>query len=278
MAMTAPQPGLPYFPFELAANQLVLERVPFMISALIAARRDDEPFRMLEVGSWLGGSLMIWAEAIARYCPAGGEIWCVDPWTPYADPDDHDVPDPSVYAKMTEAAQSGKALEAFRHNAGVAQDAFGVTVHERRGPSRDVLPDLPDDAFDLVFIDGSHAYDDVVADLRNGKRLVRADGILCGDDMEWAAEDLTEDETAKAWAERNKDLCCLERGCFSPGVTFAVAEELGAVARYYGFFAARRNGTTFTPESLTNIRAFAPRFWDDTAVNGLKHFLTRLQP
>ena len=39
---------------------------------------------------------------------------------------------------------------------------------------------------DLIYIDASHLYEDVQADLREYWPLVAPDGVLCGDDWTWA--------------------------------------------------------------------------------------------
>src|SRR5207249_9617995 len=54
----------------------------------------------------------------------------------------------------------------------------------KRATSRGVLSKLPDKHYGLIYVDGSHKYDDVSFDLSAASRLLRDGGILCGDDLE----------------------------------------------------------------------------------------------
>ena len=61
-----------------------------------------------------------------------------------------------------------------------------VVVH--RGTSSNILPDLPAGSLDWVYIDGGHDYESVKTDLDLCARVVRADGLITGDDyVRWAA-------------------------------------------------------------------------------------------
>jgi hypothetical protein len=62
---------------------------------------------------------------------------------------------------------------------------------------------------DLIYIDGSHNYDDVVADIRAYRPLLRSGGVMFGDDYEWKSvreaveEELPEHErTTEHWIYR----------------------------------------------------------------------------
>lgn len=51
------------------------------------------------------------------------------------------------------------------------------------GASRDILPTLPDNEFDIVYIDGDHTYKGVKLDLQFAHGKVRKGGILLLDDV-----------------------------------------------------------------------------------------------
>ena len=247
-----------------------------MTTAISLFANFDRPLHLLEVGSWLGSSVYIWAEAIQRYLPAGGQIFCVDPWSPYFDENILNTPglEPS-YAKMHKAAQDDTAYELFKHNVDVCQRAFGISVRHQRGVSREVLPTLADGAFDVVYIDGSHAYDDVLYDLNECRRLVSDGGILCGDDLELEATDLSNLDQVRA--RMNEDLLFIgETQSFHPGVSLAVHDVLGRVSNYHGFWAMRRRGETFEPVDLRNVRTFGPRYWGKENVENLKKVLDKI--
>src|SRR4029077_1273653 len=100
-------------------------------------------------------------------------------WRPYFD---EGVETEPHYQAMNEAAQDDKIFKLFLHNIRAANVAHMVDY--RVGDARQVLPDLPDAEFDIVYIDGSHLYESVRADIRDAKRLIRDGGIICGDDLE----------------------------------------------------------------------------------------------
>ena len=140
---------------------------------------------------------------------------------------------------MNVAAEHGDVFRLFLHNvrcAGV-EDA----IEYRVGPSHDVLPQLELSSFDVIYVDGSHALDDAVADLSHATRLIRPGGILCGDDLELQQEEVDPEEHRAAltlgrdyvWAES-------ARAHYHPGVTEAVARVVGRVFVWNGFWAAQR--------------------------------------
>ena len=57
-------------------------------------------------------------------------------------------------------------------------------VQIRRGWSHDVLEQLRDDYFDLIYIDAGHSYERVKQDVDEGRRKVRPGGLLAMDDYE----------------------------------------------------------------------------------------------
>ena len=53
-----------------------------------------------------------------------------------------------------------------------------------KGFSHDIIPNLPDDYFDLIFIDGDHRYEGVKKDIELCLPKMKKGGILCGHDCE----------------------------------------------------------------------------------------------
>ncbi len=120
---------------------------------------------MLEIGAFEGRT----TEFAARLFP-NARITCIDPWIDYAE-----MPD------------LPRAEECFRRNtANIAQRIRAI-----KGFSSFVLPRLLDqgEQFDVVFIDGSHAYADVVIDSMYGWRLLKGGGVLIWDDYLWRKRD-----------------------------------------------------------------------------------------
>ena len=177
---------------------------------------------MLEVGSWTGHGAMYWSAAIAKL-PEKGSLTCVDPWRPYHRPFDLTVN--GVCREMDAALSSGRAYELFLQNVSRFPDV-GVPVHHYRGTLEEVAPQLG--RFDVVFIDGSHYYEDVLKDLRIARTLLKEDGMLVGDDLEMQMDDCDE-EFVKSHLDRDCWLYEPAGRTLHPGVTAAVWQEFGRV-------------------------------------------------
>jgi len=244
-----------YFPEDAAAIQGRVIRHPWMTSAIGQMMRLQRPLQILEIGSWAGHSCVTWCEALARYAVPRSQLLCVDAWLPYISERDKRS-DKRVYRRMDQYLRDNTILPLFIHNAEVSTRRFGVDVSLFRGKSNFVLTLLRHASFDLVYIDGSHYHDDVVADIENSKGLVREGGLLCGDDLE---AQVAEVPTEALTAEREADIIQIEGvGNLHPGVSLAVAETLGRVSVENGFWFMRRIGARFEPLTLDPSHAFIP--------------------
>ena len=249
-------PGKPFLPDTLNAMQMGEDnamRHLWLTATVSLFSQRGTGLRILEVGSWMGASVLTWAAAIDRFIAGEGEILCVDTWAPYLAPDDINID--GSYRVMDRAAAVDLAYAVYRHNASCVPKK--VRVDHLRGRSKDVLPMLRDGGFDIVYIDGSHYYPDVVADLAEAKRLVAEDGILCGDDLE---QQLTEIDEAYARANIDRDYLAdpKNRKPYHPGVTLAVAEAMDPVSSYTGYWAMRRQGGDFVTVDLSGATPFLP--------------------
>ncbi|SIS18687.1 class I SAM-dependent methyltransferase [Williamsia sterculiae] len=98
------------------------------------------------------------------------------------------------------------------------------------GDSTRTVPEFADTAenatFDLIFIDGGHTYEVAIADLRNMKRLSRADTVIVLDDMlphkPWGEGPI------RAWQSAVADGTVVQKGLFQDGVE---VDEVGPDAR-----------------------------------------------
>jgi predicted O-methyltransferase YrrM len=229
--------GHQYYGPALRSLQGVTDRHRCMEPVVRAAieGRGERPLQILEIGSWAGASAVSWAVALKSLSP-GGRLTCLDTWKPYFDPE---VDREAIYAEMNAAARRGDVLPLFLHNirsAGVAD-----IVEYRVGASSDVLPQMEPGSFDIIYIDGSHAFADVLGDLSQAVRLIRDEGIVCGDDLE-LQRDAIEPAEHTAAVNTGRDFVWAEsaRSHYHPGVTEAVARLLGPVFSWNGFWAARR--------------------------------------
>lgn len=63
------------------------------------------------------------------------------------------------------------------------KDDARVRIHQ--GFTTEVMSDFPDDYFDFVYVDASHKYENVKADLELSYSKVRAGGYICGHDYQY---------------------------------------------------------------------------------------------
>lgn len=198
-----------------------------VLRRLVAELPQRNTLRVLEVGSYLGESALVWREALeARIVGAGctlrASVLCVDPWEPY-----HaqvDLAAGAVYAEMDSLMRSGDALRRFLEN--TASESSPVPIHALRAQFSAVAPLLVQGGFDLVYIDGNHSYSVVREDINAAFHLVRLGGTICGDDLEVQLDECDE-AFARAHAERDYVMDPLTQRHFHPGVTIAVGEAFG---------------------------------------------------
>jgi cephalosporin hydroxylase len=129
---------------------------------------------IIEIGSFQGRS----TRALADHCP--GRVFAVDPWNDYVNDDgsqaawiikDHDWPTvrANFNRNLADHLASGRVV-AVPHPSVEARPLF----HWCKGA-------------DLIFIDGDHRYEAVLADIDTYRSLVRSGGILSGHD--WGRKD-----------------------------------------------------------------------------------------
>jgi len=250
----------PYFGTALRARQGVLERHQYFLPVVSSIPRERDPLEALEIGSWAGASTVSWALALQE-AGRNGKVICVDPWDPYFEVGTDSTPH---YRQMNQAAEQGLIFSLFKHNIHAAGVADMVEV--RRGTSRAILPDLAEDAFDIVYIDGSHLFEDVSFDIRQAKRLARDGGVVCGDDLEIEAAALGKSELDEGIASKGDYVFSDRTQCwYHPGVTGAVAREFEEVAVWNGFWAVRRSGTRWEPASLDLTDLHMPPHLDEAS-------------
>jgi predicted O-methyltransferase YrrM len=248
--------GKPYFPPGLFGIQSAPERYIYMQATvhLLAQIRARQPLRILEIGSWVGASALTWLDALDRYAEGRGEVWCCDLWEPYLEVSPEraakasgPLPAEDVGLAMDVAARAGVAQALFEYN--VARAGGKGRVTQLKGDSAKILAGLASDQFDLVYIDGDHRLEAVRRDLAEARRLVRPGGIVSGDDLEFQLHEVDADfaraQTSADWLVDPKT----GQG-YHPGVTVAVAESLGQVSAYAGYWLMRRLGSGFQPVDL----------------------------
>lgn len=241
--------GKPYFGEHMRSHQLEPERARFMKLLTRKAVAENGSLRMAEIGSWAGESAIVWAEAAkeARLRSSTREtvgatdtdaisIICIDPWRPFAG-----LQDNPLLMGMTRATQSDRIFPLFLHN--IKSSGNADVIIPLRTESRLAACLFRPEVFDLVFIDGDHAYSSVASDIRNYAPLVRIGGYLCGDDLDPEASLVDQDflRSHRDVSYRIRDPKTGHR--VHPGVALAVGEYFGSdVSNYAGFWVVRRAG------------------------------------
>jgi predicted O-methyltransferase YrrM len=222
------------------------ERHQYFLPVVSGLRRAGAgSLEILELGSWAGASTVTFALALQQTA-AAGRVTCGDAWTPYFDTAIDTYPQ---HQDMNAAAADSLIFPLFEHNIRAAGVAGMVKTH--RGLSRDVLPGFADGSFDIIYIDASHQFEDVRSDIRQAKRLLRGNGVICGDDLELQAGAVPEAELRDA-IQQHTDFVYSESAAshYHPGVTGAVAEEFPSVGVWSGFWAVQRCGGAWKPPVL----------------------------
>jgi len=255
-------PDRPFLPGASYAIAALRVRHIWMSATVHRLCASPTPVKLLEVGAWMGSSAITFAEAIARFVPAGGAILCIDQWMRYASAADLSDGRPAHRA-FDDALADELPYEIFRHNV----STLPIAVHHMRGPSAVLLGYLAPASFDVVFIDGSHYFADVDRDLELALPLVRDGGYLCGDDLELQAAEIDLD-AARASADRDVITDARTGKRYHPGVSLAVGNRLGEVSSYDGFWVMQRSGGRFQPVDLLGERALVPSYFtpDDVAL------------
>ena len=158
------------------------------------------------------GGASIAGEYIKR---AGGTLYCIDPW-------------------------AGRWYFAFLTNIRIF--ALESTVIPIRSPSVAAASLFDDGSLDAVFIDGSHIYPDVLADIDTYFPKIRKGGLIFGHDLNdfpsrFDRNELLSIATVSKMPLRSMNCCFpgkIERINVHPGVILAVQDKFGDDVELFG--------------------------------------------
>lgn len=122
-----------------------------------------DPHKVLEIGSFEGQS------ACWILDTTDADITCIDTWE---GSDEHSE------------TEKTDLFTKFSNNIG--EDRDRVTCH--KGKSRAILPTLPFETFDFIYVDGDHHAQNVLEDIILSWPLLKKNGILVCDDYLWKRE------------------------------------------------------------------------------------------
>ena len=135
---------------------------------------NTRPIHYLEIGTFYGANLLSVANSYAIH--SDSKLTCIDPWQDYNEYPEYKGQQNTIYETfLTNITESGKE---------------NITV--RRGYSHEVIPTLPDNSFDIIYIDGNHEPDYVLEDAVLSFRKLKTGGVMIFDDYGWGGPDLTQ--------------------------------------------------------------------------------------
>ncbi len=144
------------------------------LMAMVRSRADCS--RIVEIGVWQGRSALAMAEACRG---TGKRVFAIDPWEEY-----------TVRGVKMSSRLEGSGITSFegvytaflRNTSKLRLEHWVVPIRMR---SVDAARSWPHGDVAMVFIDGNHDYNAVIADLNAWFPLVAMGGLICGDDWNW---------------------------------------------------------------------------------------------
>ena len=151
----------------------------------------DVPLKYLEIGAFHGANLISFANCYCKNRNAV-ELHAIDPWIDYEEYPEYKGQQDVIFSK-------------FKKNIESANLQDKVVIH--RGFSHEVLHTLPDNYFDIIYIDGNHEPEYVCEDGVLSFRKLKKGGYMIFDDYGWGGPDLTQrgiDSFISAYHKRMK--------------------------------------------------------------------------
>jgi hypothetical protein len=143
-----------------------------------------QPTVIIEVGTWLGASAIHMAK-ICRELGLQTTIYCVDTW---------------LGAEEFWTSKADTEERNLRQKNGYPQVYFDFLANVVQHDCQDLIVPIPNTSTigsiilqdrrvlaDLIYIDGSHEYQDVKTDVLAYKKLLSPKGLMFGDDTGWGS-------------------------------------------------------------------------------------------
>ena len=153
----------------MSKEEFYILRAPFYAEGLIDMInwidniRPTQEMRIIEIGSYIGESTMIFADRFK-------EVVSVDPYI-----NDYDLEDAAC-----SFAPFDKVYEQFVRNTLSIPNVKSI-----RETSQNAFSILKDQQWDMVYIDGLHTLEGVSYDIAHYKTIIKPGGFVCGHDYGW---------------------------------------------------------------------------------------------
>lgn len=144
--------------------------------------KNNKPSIIIEVGTWKGASAIRMANLSKKY-NLKSKIYCVDTWLGAEE----------FWTKLSNTPERNLLL-----NNGYPQIYYQFLSNVFNTNNQDIIIPIPNTSHiasiifkyysikaDLIYIDGSHDYKDVLSDMEDYYDLLEKNGTMFGDDMTW---------------------------------------------------------------------------------------------
>ncbi len=171
----------PYEGFDHGKYPLDISGWNFEMPTFERLMKEVRPSLVVEVGTWKGGSAIRMAN-LSRELGLDTKVLCIDTWLGSGEFWNYQN-DPDRYNSLQLCCGYPQVYYQFLANV-VKSHLTGVIIPLpiTSAIGARLLADREVQA-DLIYIDGSHDYEDVLADIKAYYPLVRPGGVLFGDDM-----------------------------------------------------------------------------------------------
>lgn len=147
----------------------------YLIKQIIKFKKNskkNEKFNLLEVGSYIGSSTLIFGDTLQKYLGEKFNIICIDPFQSYVLKNE----------KEWGLVEFSKGIEQmfFYFNYNISQKKWRsnlILLRKSRKQAEDFLKNSKL-SFDFLYIDGSHFYKDVKYDLESYSKMLKKKKII----------------------------------------------------------------------------------------------------
>ena len=209
-------------------------------------RKIDKDFvRVLEIGVYCGQTTLNISKELKKN-NKDFQITCLDIWDEF---ENTTATNSFTHNKLVEVLKNSSVYNLFIHNLKANSILNKCKIIKKK--SNDYLRES-NEKYDLIIVDGSHLYNEVMEDLGNSKRIVNDKGFIIGDDYEVKYSKLTNINIAELCKKRLDVFYDKHTKIrFHPGVTLAVYNSIGDLDEINGLFCVQKSNNRYTDFSVS---------------------------
>lgn len=177
-----------HFSSYLYSKQNDVSKISKFESIIDKQKINDKNITLLEVGCYAGQSTIEFARVLNNKFN-DYHIFCLDKWKGYFST--KDSKNNWTYRYVNKNLNNGNVKKLFFHNIDSAKISEKITTIV--GSNEKILKILPKNYFNIIYLDASHYYEDVLNNLRDCEKLIKERGIIMGDDFELSYRDIDKD-------------------------------------------------------------------------------------